>query len=181
MSGIVEDWPTTTEQLESISGVGPATIEQFGYDIVELIRQREVPDALARVEDARVEDAGLQVEGLQVEGLQVEGADDSPPDAKLDPPPEPLARSVKPQAGSLPDHDSTLEWETSDAYWTWRLFHDGYSAAQIERIRHRDTSSLAEDLILAAEAGQSVDPAWMPESRAVRRVQQAIGNTVIGG
>ena len=30
--------PTTTDELEVVSGIGPATIEQFGYDLVELIR-----------------------------------------------------------------------------------------------------------------------------------------------
>ena len=35
---ITESCPTSTDALESISGVGPATIEQFGHDIVELIR-----------------------------------------------------------------------------------------------------------------------------------------------
>ena len=35
---IAELVPNTTSELESVSGVGPATIEQFGYDILELIR-----------------------------------------------------------------------------------------------------------------------------------------------
>ena len=36
---IAESCPLTTEQLELVSGIGPATIEQFGYDIVELIKE----------------------------------------------------------------------------------------------------------------------------------------------
>ena len=31
--------PDSTDRLEQISGIGPSTMEQFGYDLVELIRQ----------------------------------------------------------------------------------------------------------------------------------------------
>ena len=34
---IAEAEPGDTEQLEAISGVGPATIEQFGYDIIQIL------------------------------------------------------------------------------------------------------------------------------------------------
>ena len=36
---IAELVPTNSEQLESVSGVGPATMEQFGYDVLELVRE----------------------------------------------------------------------------------------------------------------------------------------------
>ncbi len=72
-------------------------------------------------------------------------------------------------------------WEASDAYWTWRLFHDGYSAAQIERIRRRNPASLADDLVLAAEAGQFVDPSWIPAAAVAAEGRQSVRDTVIGG
>jgi len=143
---IAETWPINTEQLESISGVGPATIEQFGYDIVELVRQQEAPSAV--IDSEEPEDASAPL---------------TPgPAATTDP--ESPATST-----SLPEKDSTAAWDSTDAYWTWRLFHDGYSAAQIERIRRRDTDSLANDLALAAQAGKFVDPSWIPAAEVVSR------------
>jgi hypothetical protein len=55
------------------------------------------------------------------------------------------------------------DWQETDAYWTWRLFHDGYSAEQIARIRDKDRESLILDLQQAATSGQRVDPNWIRE------------------
>jgi ATP-dependent DNA helicase RecQ len=156
---IVAAWPTTTEQLESISGIGPATIEQFGYDIVELIRQKEAPEALSET--------------------------DSPEPAPQAATPQPLVElasdSTEKHQENLPASDSTCDWEASDAYWTWRLFRDGYSGSQIEIIRRCDSSLLAEELSQAADAGQWIDPAWISENTADSHARQAISNTTIGG
>ena len=130
---IAAAWPTTTEALESINGIGPATIEQFGYDIVELVRQRESPD----------------LETPSPAGVQREGSAEPPPmptaNAPISPQPPVQTRpeSPEPAIPSLPEDDSTSAWEDCDAYWTWRLFRDGYSASQIAMIRCRDQSALA--------------------------------------
>ena len=53
---IAETCPLSSESLESISGVGPATIEQFGYDLVELIR-RSVANQGAEKDETELIDA----------------------------------------------------------------------------------------------------------------------------
>ena len=45
-----------------------------------------------------------------------------------------------------------------DAYWTWKLFHDGYTADQVAAIRNRNHASLAIDLVAARAAGHEIDP-----------------------
>ena len=68
-----------------------------------------------------------------------------------------------------------------DAYWTWRLFRDGYSASQVAAIRRRDVSSLVDDLVLAASAGHSVDPSWIAASEDAKRIRDALSGAPIGG
>ncbi len=47
-----------------------------------------------------------------------------------------------------------------DAYWTWRLFRDGYSAQQIAKIRRCGESDLKTHLAAAAASGQRCEPHW---------------------
>jgi ATP-dependent DNA helicase RecQ len=156
---IAEAWPTSAEQLESISGIGPATIEQFGFDIIELVRQHVPPD----------------------KGATSGATDEEPAELISNPARETSDAALEPRATSLPNEDRVAIWEASDAYWTWRLFSDGYSARQIERIRCRDRDSLADDLALAVEAGQSIDPSWIPSTGAASLARHSIRSSVIGG
>ncbi len=148
---IANAWPTTTEQLEAISGIGPATIEQFGYDIVEIVRGQEGDDK------------------LEIDDLEEPAATNDKEPAPAQPSHPPITRdsSVDDSATSanLPKADTVGGWEQTDAYWTWRLFRDGYSAEQIEQIRRSDLNALAEDLAEAAEKGQFVDPNWLSLAR----------------
>jgi ATP-dependent DNA helicase RecQ len=102
--------PQNLEQLSAISGVGPATIGQFGLDLLALT-------------------TGVSSDA-----------------------PEPMGKVA-----------ADSDWQETDAYWTWRLFHDGYSAEQIARIRDKDRESLILDLQQAATSGQRVDPNWIRE------------------
>ena len=107
--------PTSTDELETVTGIGPATVEQFGYDIVELIQ-----------------------------GFQCSGGD------------EDVVRETDPSAAATAQSD-----EKSDAYWTWRLFRDGYTADQVAAIRRVEKSKLAEDLRHAADAGHAIEANWL--------------------
>jgi ATP-dependent DNA helicase RecQ len=157
---IAKAWPTTTEQLEAIAGIGPATIEQFGYDICEIVRGQEIDDETNASATNDTEPAPAQ-----------------PSHPSITPAP-----SVDEPAHSdgLPRADSVNDWEQSEAYWTWRLFRDGYSAEQVERIRRMDLNAVAEDLAEAAQNGQFVDPNWLswPASGSPRRL---VGDTLFGG
>ena len=66
-----------------------------------------------------------------------------------------------------PIADGPARWESrdrTDAYWTWRLFRDGYTASQIAQIRRCDLSSLDVDLSVASESGHEVRADWWSES-----------------
>ncbi|QDT08530.1 RecQ family ATP-dependent DNA helicase [Planctomycetes bacterium K23_9] len=55
---VVEMLPQSSGELEAISGVGPATMEQFGHDILEMVREvtsKENPTGNADEENDRVE------------------------------------------------------------------------------------------------------------------------------
>jgi ATP-dependent DNA helicase RecQ len=161
---IADAWPTTTEQLEAIAGIGPATIEQFGYDIVEIVRGQE---------------SGQEI---SAEAKASATNDTEPAPAQPNHSSTTQGCSVDEPATSdgLPKADSVSGWEQSEAYWTWRLFRDGYSAQQIERIRRIDLNAVAEDLAEAAENGQYVDPKWLswPASGSPRRL---VGDSLFGG
>jgi ATP-dependent DNA helicase RecQ len=121
---IGQQCPQTIAELESISGIGPATIDQYGRDILELIEQSTRPS--------------------------VPAADDNLVD---------------------PIH----------AYWTWRLFRDGYTADQISVIRRCDISSLSAELVAAESAGHPVDPDWILASGGSHRPAKRESATRVGG
>lgn len=62
---------------------------------------------------------------------------------------------------------------TSDAYWTWRLLQDGYSAEELMQIRRCDLEALVDDLEVAASAGHPIDPAWIASPEAETRLRLA--------
>jgi ATP-dependent DNA helicase RecQ len=167
---IAELCPTSTEQLESVSGVGPATIEQFGFDIVELIRDATQSDEAGASNEIREPDIDYQGnwEDLPNESAAVE-----------DPPMTFDAEATEGPGTELSKMDS--EPDPNDAYWTWRLFRDGYTANQIAAIRHCDESVLVSDLILAASAGHSVDPSWITAPEGLQRIRDALAGASISG
>ncbi|TWU37221.1 ATP-dependent DNA helicase RecQ [Novipirellula artificiosorum] len=131
---IADAAPRTTTELEAISGVGPGTIEQFGYDLVELI--------LTNVDDTPTEESGQTT------------TEDRPITETHD---EATRAIAKPEpAAPEPAEDA----QTTEAYWTWRLFRDGYSIDQISLIRHTTRETLIQHLAIAADAGHPVDARW---------------------
>jgi ATP-dependent DNA helicase RecQ len=161
---IAESCPTTTEQLGAISGIGPATIEQFGYDIVELIRET------IGIDDQEADQTGAEPAIRETTAIRREQV------AEVDAPEDAFPADA---ASELPAVHSASD--QSDAYWTWRLFRDGYSASQIAAIRRCEVSSLVDDLILAASAGHLVDPSWITASDDAKRIRDALEGAAIGG
>jgi ATP-dependent DNA helicase RecQ len=205
---IAETQPATTEQLESVSGVGSATIEQFGYDIVELIlasidgpetqteseRQAE-PQTPAEpaAEPRSPAESEPQTESEQQSDPATASADHpaitpGTPAVTEDPTVAPTIdhSGSAPETGSscgpgseLPRPDTNRD--AADAYWTWRLFRDGYSAHQIASIRRCDLARLENDLIVSAAAGHVVRPEWVTGAEAAKRIRDAVAATTIGG
>ena len=163
---IADELPQNCEQLQRISGIGPATIEQFGNDIVELIgtivrshREADRPEESHAPRSSA--DRGDSTASLQ--SVPIASAPDEPENPS---PPAPLdaggdASAPRPDPGrteTVPSGDPT------DAYWTWRLFRDGYTASQIAQIRRCDVSRLDADLATASASGHEVRAEWRSTS-----------------
>ena len=133
--------PTTLESFQAVSGIGSATVDQFGEDLVELIQRfllhQEVPD----------------------EGAPV--------------PEESSASLERPESGQ-PENRAASPSDAEDAYWTWRLFRDGYSPAQIAAIRKRKEADLVDDLVAASLAGHLVRVDWLAPSPDRQRLETAL-------
>ncbi len=140
--------PTTTVELEGVTGIGAATIEQFGYDIVQLIA-----GFLGNLSD---EENVLELEHVEQPELQ-------------------------PESEVRPETESSRQAGVSDAYWTWRLFRDGYTIHQIAAIRRCDSSTLAEDLVMAASSGHTIDPKWIDSPATAKRIREALESGSIVG
>jgi ATP-dependent DNA helicase RecQ len=195
---IAESSPKSTSQLESISGVGPATIEQYGDDLIELIGQ--TLDSLDQNPTTKVTaQAGKELEPEPQPELEQQAKPDPANRERTDPTnrerTDPTNRERSDPTNS--DHSDSANSDRSgptiddrgnpkhepgdrknqpdagsEAYWTWRLFKDGYSTREIESIRGRDLTSLDDDLITAATAGLAVEPRWFSSAEARKRVEK---------
>jgi ATP-dependent DNA helicase RecQ len=138
---IADMMPTDSEQLEAVSGIGAATMEQYGYDILQLVGEVAAnsgqssppsppPDGRPRVEQREEQlsgDSAETSEATEDSGDPTENGD----------------------AQQRPSH-----------YWTWRLFCDGYSATQIVQIRRCEAGILLEELQAARRDGLEVRAEW---------------------
>ncbi len=185
---LAEVLPRTTGQLEAVSGIGPATMEQFGYGIVELIAES--------IDDS--EGADSEQDADEARDSESVAASEETPSLRSDAPCSLPAMKSEPQAGHPPGeqserHDDDSEPQAADdsepnstadptdAYWTWRLFRDGYTAQQIAMIRRCEITSLVDDLVIAASSGHEVDPGWISAGDGARRLRHAIAHAAIGG
>ncbi|MDE0863334.1 MAG: RecQ family ATP-dependent DNA helicase [Rubripirellula sp.] len=169
---ITESCPTSTDALESISGVGPATIEQFGHDIVELIR--------SGLEDHPTPQSGT--------GSETSASDDSPAEqtpafaatnnSSPESPNSPVKLSSE-DASELPVANNKSE--ETPGYWTWRLFRDGYSESEVLAILCCEPTELVDQLVLAARGGLSVDPTWVADNTAAKRIRSVVKGSAVGG
>jgi ATP-dependent DNA helicase RecQ len=169
---ITESCPTSTDALESISGVGPATIEQFGHDIVELIR--------SGLEDHPTPQSGTASE--------TSASDDSPAEqtpafaatnnSSPESPNSPVKLSSE-DASELPVANNKSE--ETPGYWTWRLFRDGYSESEVLAILCCEPTELVDQLVLAARGGLSVDPTWVADNTAAKRIRIVVKGSAVGG
>ncbi|WP_246114632.1 RecQ family ATP-dependent DNA helicase [Rubripirellula tenax] len=167
---VAEAMPRTASELENVTGVGPATVEQFGYDLVQLILGCVDPhedvecvelDPIDASEPERVPSETRPSE--QVMGVR----DDTPPSSES-----------TSQTGAAPDSSKPGAPPTAeDAYWTWRLFRDGYTSHQIAAIRRCSLADLVDDLVSAASTGHTVELTWVDDAAASRRVRDAIAGS----
>jgi ATP-dependent DNA helicase RecQ len=154
---LATDKPASTEELEMIQGVGPSTVEQFGYDLIRLINEPDDAPPPQTNNPSRTAEQSFSDTGL---------ADSKPGSpAQIDParqePMRPIATGDDPER---PD--------SKDAYWTWRMLRDGYTWADVMMIRRKDADGIVDDLIAAAIAGHDVNANWIVSPANRQRFEQ---------
>lgn len=121
---IAEFVPLSSTELEAISGVGSATLEQYGYDILELIQSLKSPS------DPALESPG----GPPPEPRATE--DETYPDGDA--------------SGESVSEKLSSARKQPDEFWTQKLARDGYTSNEICQIRRLTLDEVNRHL--AAEA-----------------------------
>ena len=203
--------PRTTEQLAVVNGVGDATIESYGYDIVEIIttvltdegvngdinegespgypadasperqsnrvKERETPRFRAKPQTHNSQPHKSQAHTPQAQ-TGAEAVLPSEPNVKSGSKFEPdnwagdfealidageTAADIDGQTAAafadrveVPDSD-----DRSPAYWTWRLFRDGYAADEVMEARKLDADGVLKHLADAADEQLAVQTSWL--------------------
>jgi len=194
MDRIAEAQPTSDAQLEAIKGVGEATVEQFGEAILQLL-------AIARGESpaGSVSSAETETEDRTGSGADEETASPHPPAGR---PPQATARASEPATSSRAIPETAIAAGTAvaseaeaeaagaepaeagglavDVYWTWRLFHDGYTLDQIAAIRRIDRGAVIADLQKAGGAGRAIDLQWVATPKQVEILEKLVATSEAG-
>ena len=162
---IAESCPTSREDLKLISGVGPATMEQFGDDIIAVIRSilSDSTPAVQKIETAATE-SEIPDLGKNTTNQGKSGSNSASPNSAINNS-EPENSMFRPHpdsaaASELPTRDNESVEDVA-GYWTWRLFNDGYSESEVKAIRHCNDAELVSQLLLAIESGLIVDLGWI--------------------
>lgn len=195
---IAEGCPDNTEALETVSGVGPATIEQFGFDLVQLVR-----DACERVggehldepsrppEPNQTSPSGEELSSDLAGGDSIGAVAKKETDQNIEIPGKTeiqqspvhqtdMSRAFRTDpATELPQTNTVMD--RPDGYWTWRLFRDGFTENEVAAIRRSDSAALIEDLVAAAKAGLEVNETWISGEDHLHRIREAFDRAAIGG
>jgi ATP-dependent DNA helicase RecQ len=155
---LATDRPGSTDELEMIHGIGPTTVEQFGYDLIRLINDADRETA----EVAQTHNASPTI--LEAP-TSVSRSQASPTTPKLESPPNVRVEVNRVQATNA---------QKQDAYWTWRMLRDGYPWENVMLIRRKSSDDVLEDLILTATAGHDVDASWAGDGEIKRKLEQRL-------
>ncbi len=182
---IAESCPTSLEDLEAISGVGPATMEQFGDDIVTLVGSilSNSAQAVQKIETVAAESEIPEI-GEETTNHANSGAIPASPTTAINNS-EPETSMFRSNSDSetppeLPTRNNKRVGEVA-GYWTWRLFSDGYSESEVMAIRHCDSAELVSQLLLAIENGLVVDPGWITNEHGSERLRNSKNGSAGGG
>ncbi len=182
---IAESCPTSREDLESISGVGPATMEQFGDDIITLVGSilSNSAQAVQKIDTVAAESEIPEI-GEETTNHANSGAIPASPTTAINNS-EPETSTFRSNSDSktppeLPTRNNERVGEAA-GYWTWRLFSDGYSESEVMAIRHCDSAELVSQLLLAIESGLVVDPGWITNEHGTERLRNSKNGPAGGG
>lgn len=187
---IAESCPTSREDLESISGVGPATMEQFGDDIIAFVGSI-LPDSARTVqknegiseesgtptvvEESTHHEDSAAISASQTTATNNTAATNSEPENGMF-----RSNSGSAAAAELPTEDNGAAGEAA-GYWTWRLFSDGYSETEVMAIRHCNSAELVSQLLLAIGNGLIVDPGWITDEHGTEQLRKSTNGPAMGG
>lgn len=144
---LAEIRPASSSELEVISGIGAATMENHGYDILEILSEcvgetdSDSKPAVAAVTTDNVDSPAEKPAETPVESPDRLRADCGHGDA------------------TASDESDELNDER-DAYWTWRLFNDGFNMDEVCRIRRLSRRQVTAHLLAAAKRGRTILPNW---------------------
>lgn len=158
---IAEATPRSIAQLTAIPGISEATITQYGRDILELVARGlgetlEIAEPVQILEPVQQRAPAKSAESRPQREMVTEnplGTDFAESDFDA-------ALATAPPANQTVAPTEVPRDRATDAYWTWRLFRDGYSADQIAQIRRCERAALATDLKIAENLGHEVRPEW---------------------
>ncbi|XZE54882.1 RecQ family ATP-dependent DNA helicase [Planctomycetaceae bacterium SH139] len=173
---IAELAPRSVTELEAISGVGPATIEEYGFDLIELVVHSagdhsppdQSPQSAQSSPAGSAAGARPERENLAVSELVSEQVPEQVTEQAV----EPVASA---ESGESNTQTAPSAPERDSSYWTWRLLHDGYSIEQVEQIRRIDRYGLLSDLVAQVRGGQALDQNWLREPSPLRPTVQGDG------
>ena len=163
---VAEMMPKNSEQLEAVPGVGPATMEQFGYDILQIINGDD--SSSSATSESADEYQGVSADEETVVQEQLENDDDelNEEDEEEE---EDESEAQEIIRADLPEEQPITQ---QPFYWTWKLFQDEYTAQEIIHIRGMDAQSLSDDLKAAAKSGLSVPDQWIQELESMRKTER---------
>jgi ATP-dependent DNA helicase RecQ len=147
--------PQSSSELEVVSGIGPATMEQHGYDILEVIRSCLSESAEGVEPGLPISDSPLDPQSSQ-KTIAAEPASESASESN-----QSDRFRADPSHFDMKSEDEEAESVGErDAYWTWRLFSDGFTMEEVCQIRGLNRRQIASHLQAAAAKGRSVSPSW---------------------
>ncbi len=174
---IAESCPTSREELKLISGIGPATMEQFGDDIIALVASilSDSTPAVQKIDAVAVEPEIPDI-GKKTTNHKNSGAISASPSIPINnSEPETSMFGSNSESGTpaeLPTKNNDRV-EEAPGYWTWRLFSDGYSESEVKAIKHCDDVELVSQLLLAMESGLIVDLDWITNEHGNAQLRKA--------
>lgn len=174
---IAESCPKSLEDLKLISGVGPATMDQFGDDIIAVVGSL-LSDSTPQVQ--KIDSAATESEIPDI----IKNTANQAKSGAISASHSSAINDSKTQNSMLRAHrdsgaDSELptrnnaDMEDAAGYWTWRLFSDGYSESEVKAIRHCDDAELVSQLLLAMESGLIVDLGWITNEHGKELLRKA--------
>ena len=173
--------PKASSELEVIKGIGPATLEQFGYDILEVIQkvvEQQGDEAAASSspppELQPPEQPSANEQPLDQPSANEPSANEPPPDqpsaaealtSEALPAETPFAAVDEAVLEAVQQPDAAVETDSElgdddQAYWTWRLFSEGYQLEEVVQVRRLTVQQVFDHLRAAEASGRDVQSHW---------------------